>query len=78
LHNGKKILIIKDSYVLVVAPFLALGIEDIELLDLRRFPGSLKEYVMRNQPDMVIVMYNPSALDENYDNHHFAGCFDFR
>jgi hypothetical protein len=58
-------------------PFLAFGIESVEMIDLRVFHGSLKTYIEQSKPDVVVVLYNPSVLDkieyENYDN-----LFDFR
>jgi hypothetical protein len=76
LHGNKKILIIKDSFVNNLAPFLSLGIEHIDMLDLRHFTGSIKTYIKQTQPDMVIVMYNPSALAMDDSAH--KRMFDFR
>jgi hypothetical protein len=64
LYDNKRILFIKDSFVMCVAPFLALGVEYIETIDLRNFTGSVKTYIKQNKPDMVIVMYNPSAIKD--------------
>lgn len=57
-NEGKKILMIKDSYATPVIPYLALGIEDMELLYEIRFTGSVKSYIEQCNPDMVIVMYS--------------------
>jgi hypothetical protein len=65
LHDGKKILLIKDSFVGVVAPFVGLGVEHVELLDLRHFTGSVKTYIEQHKPDIVVVMYNPGAIAAN-------------
>lgn len=59
----KKLMILKDSTALVVAPYLALSYDEVLLVDLRFFEGSLMEYIARQQPDMVLVMYNPGALE---------------
>lgn len=78
IHNhkrfdGKKVLFIKDSFVNVVAPFFALGVEYVDVLDVRYFNGSVKSYIEQTKPDIVIVMYNPSAITSaSYD------MFDFR
>jgi hypothetical protein len=73
----KKILFITDSFVKAVIPFLALGVENIATIDLRGFTGSVKTYVKQNDPDMVIVMYNPSAIKApDYAAH--TSMFDFR
>jgi hypothetical protein len=63
VHDGKKILLVKDSFAEVVSPFLSLGVEELHILDLRYFNGSIKSYVAQQQPDMVVVMYNPSVID---------------
>jgi hypothetical protein len=78
IHNhkrfdGKKVLFIKDSFVNVVAPFFALGVEYVDVLDLRSFNGSVKSYVEQTKPDIVIVMYNPSAITNTTND-----MFDFR
>jgi hypothetical protein len=66
LHDGKKILFIKDSFVVVVAPFVGLGVEHVELLDLRYFTGSVETYIEQHKPDIVIVMYNPDAITASH------------
>lgn len=68
----KKLLILKDSSALVVAPFLALSYDEICLIDLRLFEGSLLETISQYQPDMVLAMYNPGAFEE-----HNANMFQF-
>jgi hypothetical protein len=75
LNDGKSVLLVKDSFVNVVAPFLSMGIEDLNILDLRHFNGSIKSYVKTNKPDVIVVMYNPGALD--YMDGH-KKLFDFR
>ena len=57
-RNGKKLLILHDSFGNCVIPFLSLGIEYIDAIDLRHFTGSLKTYIKQNKPEIVIVMYN--------------------
>lgn len=57
--NGKKILLIKDSFACVVAPFLAQGCSDLDIVDLRESDRiDLKEYLANNEPDIVIIMYS--------------------
>lgn len=68
----KKLLILKDSSALVVAPYLALSYDEICLIDLRLFEGSLLEYIAQYQPDMVLAMYNPGALElHNLNMYNF-------
>ncbi|MDR1249478.1 MAG: hypothetical protein LBK63_09275, partial [Treponema sp.] len=77
VRDGKKILLVKDSFARVVAPFLGLGVEELHILDLRHFNGSIKSYIERQQPDMVVVMYNPSVIDHDY-RPELKKMFDFR
>jgi predicted transposase YbfD/YdcC len=81
MHNhkrfdGKKVLFIKDSFVNVVAPFFALGVEYVDVLDLRHFNGSANTYIEQTKPDIVIVMYNPSSISMDTTTHR--AMFDFR
>lgn len=83
IHNqnfsdGKKILMIKDSFGNVVVPFLALGTEYVSAIDLRHFTGSLRSYIKEYQPDVVIVLYSGvGEIDEKaYASH--TSSWDFR
>jgi hypothetical protein len=71
IQKGEKLLLIKDSFAEVVSPFLSAGIEDLHILDLRHFNGSLRSYIAKNKVDVVMVLYNPSSLENER-------CFDFR
>ena len=71
--TGKKLLVLQDSFGLVTAPFLALGYQECTFLDLRLFEDSLMRYIEEYEPDMVLVFYNPGALEDNNWN-----MFDFR
>lgn len=73
--RDKKILIIKDSMVDTVLPFMSMGLKDITLLDIRYFNGSVRRYVEDCKPDIVIVMYKPSYVPIVW-NHKDK--FDFR
>lgn len=62
LHNGK-ILIVKDSFSLPFVAFLSTVTEEINMIDLRYFTKeSLTDYIDEYQPDMVMILYNPSSL----------------
>ena len=73
VNNGKRILILKDSFALTVVPFLAAaeGAEYVDIVDLRWFTGSLETFMQKNKPDSVMMIYNPGMLDyrEYKDNH---------
>lgn len=78
LTDGKKVLVVKDSYGNVVVPFMALGIEYVSAIDLRYFTGSLQSYIKEYQPDVVIVLYTGvGEIDEKeYASH--TSLWDFR
>ena len=59
---NKKILIIKDSFSNTYAPFLAIIFDKIDLIDLRYFNGSLKAYIEKTKPDIVMICYNVSMI----------------
>jgi hypothetical protein len=63
--ENKKILLLMDSFTPPVASFLALVGCDIHAIDLRDFTGSLKSYIEKNQPNIVILAYNPSTYSIN-------------
>ncbi len=64
--GGPRILLIKDSFANVVAPFLALTAGQVDVLDLRHFNGSVHAYIERNQPDAVVVLYNAGSMGGHF------------
>lgn len=68
----KKLLIINDSFSVVVAPFLSLAYDEIHYIDLRAYKDNLIEYIKKINPDMVMVFYNPGAYEDKNVN-----MFDF-
>ena len=63
LHpNGKRLLIVKDSYANVVAPFLSLVSARVDMLDLRDFDGSVADYIERSRPDVVLILYSAGFI----------------
>lgn len=61
----KRLMVFKDSFSLVVAPFLALGYDEVEWLDLRLLDIDVMAYIRDFAPDAVLVLYNPGALEDN-------------
>jgi len=58
-----KVLFLKDSYTLPVQSFLSTVFREIEVLDPRHYnDGSIAEYVECYNPDIVIMMVNPSVM----------------
>lgn len=64
-ENGKKLLIIKDSYSHNVVPFLCSNFEEIHLIDPRYYRGIIKDYVELNGITEVLFLYNLSTLSED-------------
>lgn len=74
--QGKKILLIRDSFACVVAPFLALQTSELHICDMRDMDGmigdkmNMKDYIKEIKPDYVVVLY--THVEDNSD-----GRFDF-
>ena len=62
VNNGKKLLVIKDSYSHILAQFLCQNYEEIHFLDPRYYHLSLSEYCRENEIDETLFLYNLSNL----------------
>ena len=56
---------LKDSFSSVVIPFLSLSYEELCFIDPRVFSEDLLEFVEEYDPDLVMVLYNPGAYENN-------------
>lgn len=74
-----KILIIKDSYIHFVAPFLSCLTNEILMIDLRKhqfnnaFDGSIYKLIEKEKPNIVLIMYNCGCFNPKMnerDNFH--------
>ena len=67
--EGKRILLLRDSYACALTPFLALSCGELITIDLRYFHDDLLSYVDWLEPDVVLVMYTAGslALDPLFD-----------
>lgn len=73
--NGKKIVIIRDSFACVVTPFLSLQTSELHVCDMRNMEGligdklNMNEYLKKEKPDYVIVLYTHvgDISDSRYD-----------
>ena len=79
-QDDKKILFIHDSFGnCMISPF-ALCEKNIYSLDIRHYLSSVRAYIDKINPDLVIVMYNAAAIAQ-YDEdkwHYHNNPFDFR
>ena len=77
-QNGKKILMIRDSFACVVAPFLALQTSELHICDMRDYEYyvgeklNAEDYIKQLKPDYVIVLYSGVSSIEDSD-----GKYDF-
>lgn len=76
--EGKKILVLGDSFDQVTVPFLSLGVSEIQTLVLRNYKESLREYIEEHDIDTVIIAY-ASIMIGTHDNEDSANydMFDF-
>ena len=76
--DGKKILLIRDSFACVVAPFLSLQTSELHICDMRDYQWyvgdklNMEEYIREINPDYVLVLYN--GISSVKDAH---GKYDF-
>lgn len=70
-----RVLLISDSFSNAMLPFLALGVQSIDNVDLRHWEGSLQELIARNKYTMVVIAY--SSLFE-IELNSGKSMYDFR
>lgn len=59
----KRILVLKDSCVLIIQPYFSLWLPRVDVVDLRYFKSqSLMTYIEETAPDAVLILYSPTAL----------------
>ncbi len=60
--SKEKLLLIRDSFADSLAPFLAQDYEEVHLLDLRYYKGSVLSYIEENDIDSVLVLYSDAEF----------------
>ena len=60
--GGPKLLLVRDSFSCAVAPFLALGVGQVDTFDLRYNKQPLVEYIEESDPDAVVFLFNPGVI----------------
>lgn len=65
-NQGKKILIIGDSFNWPVSSYLSIGVEDIVVIHNATFAGSIMTYIRHMQPDIVLVVYSDIEFDDKF------------
>lgn len=62
--NGKNLLLIKDSYANSFMQFLINDYENICVVDMRYFKEDLKKYMVENEINEVLILYNVANFIE--------------
>lgn len=62
VENGKKLLLIKDSYAHIMAQFLCQDYEELHFIDPRYYKLSLSEYATDNKITDILFLYNVSNI----------------
>lgn len=63
VQNGKKVLILKDSYANAMIQFFPSHFEETRVLDLRHYKHmTVKEYIEKNDIDAVVFVHNINSI----------------
>ena len=65
----QELVLFKDSYSNCLVPFLTYNYDRITIVDLRYYPGSVKELLAGHPDSDVLIMYN--FMHFNEDNHFY-------
>lgn len=60
--SDKKILVIQDSFGLPFSAMMSLRVKELRILDLRHFEENEIDYIEKYNPDIVIILYNPTSF----------------
>lgn len=77
VHNPKKILILQDSFSWYLSTYLACDTAELDLIYPGEFDGSIRTYIEKMQPDLVLVMYCERNI-QGIDESTHKSFFDFR
>lgn len=61
-NNGRKLLVIKDSYAHIMAQFLCQNYEEVHFIDPRYYNLSIEKYIQDNQITETLFLYNVSNV----------------
>lgn len=62
VKNGKKLLVIKDSYAHIMSQFMLGDFEQIHFIDLRYYKVSMSDYIREHSITDVLFLYNVSNI----------------
>ena len=69
VKNGKKILIIKDSYGNAFSPFLCAHYEDVYIVDYRYLKSNIKNIMKKYSIDNIIFAHNVFVINSSYTTY---------
>lgn len=75
LQDGSNVMMIKTSFADCMFPYLAAGVEDLTVVDLRYFGGSLQALIQEVKPQTVVYV---TGLKSFPKTHAEGDAFDFR
>ena len=64
--DGARVLLIKDSFSNVVAPYLSLVCAQLDVVDIRFYEGELSDLIRESRPDVVLVSVTASIRNPNF------------
>lgn len=64
-RNGKKLLVIKDSFANALIPFLTYNYSEVHVIDPRYYKLSISEYIDKSNITDVLFLYNINTLDKD-------------
>lgn len=70
-NKGKRILIIGDSYNWILSDYLIADIEYIDVIHNASYSESIRGYIEKTRPDMVLIVYNDAEFVEVYTQQAF-------
>ena len=66
IKNGKRILIIKDSFGNAIAPFFALHYEEVYIIDYRYFESNIPDLIRKNKITDLLFLHNTFMANSKY------------
>lgn len=74
-ESGRRVLLLGDSFSCVLAPFLALGLSQLDFVDLHHYEPQLRDLIEAERYDLVITAYS-TLYEAEYDSGR--NMYDFR
>jgi hypothetical protein len=72
VRNGKKILMVKDSYGNAMAPFLALHYQEVFVIDYRSFDSNIIDFLRKNNVNDLLFLHNVAIANAKYTSSREA------